>query len=170
MSDPSLHQVIHMPKRFMGKDYADAREQSVSDYPETAESIAAAKAFQLAERAKIEAARPLVRALRGELPTNTCAACGEPNALHHDTSGFHWIGCDGVPARKHLATLISRPLTFPNQWGDPWPVVSAAIRDGLLAGCGEAVSDFYEQLTPGERLDWSRRLAELAVKSYEASR
>jgi hypothetical protein len=113
---------------------------------------------------------PHVQALMGKLPSESCAACGEFNALHFDTSGFHWIGCVGVSARKHIAQLISRPLGTSTEWSDVYPTVSAAVRDGLLAGCGEAVTDFYEGLTVKEKLDLSRRLAEIAVKAFQVPR
>lgn len=107
-------------------------------------------------------------ALRGELPAATCAACGEPNALHFDTSGFHFLGCAGVPSRKALARLTQRPLRDTAVWGDAHPTVSAAIRDVLLAGCGLEVSQFYDGLRVDERINLSRRLAEIAAIALRA--
>ena len=109
-----------------------------------------------------------LQALRGSLPAESCAACGQPNALHYDTGGFYFVGCHGVPARRALSALVSRSLRDVAEWGDPHPAVSSIIRDALTVGCGQDVAYFYQQLSADERLHLSRRLAELAVVAYLA--
>lgn len=137
------------------KAYSDPREQVVEQpyalpQPGVSEPITVAPP-------------PHLLALRGELPAATCAACGEPNALHYDTSGYYFVGCHAVPSRKHLAVLSQRPMRDTTVWGDAHPGMSVAIRDALLTGCGVEVSAFYDSLSADARLNLSRRLAEVAA-------
>src|SRR5688572_20314460 len=109
-----------------------------------------------------------LQALRGSLPAESCAACGQPNALHYDTSGIYFVGCHGVAARRAVSGLVSRPLRDVAEWGDQHPSVSSAIRDALLVGCGQDVAYFYNTLTADERLHLSRRLASIAATALRA--
>ena len=109
-----------------------------------------------------------LQALRGSLPAESCAGCGQPIALHYDTGGFYFVGCHGVPARRALSALVRRPLRDVAEWGDPHPAVSSAMRDALTVGCGQDVAYFYNSLTADERLHLSRRLGEIAVVAYLA--
>ena len=109
-----------------------------------------------------------VRALRGSLPAETCAGCGQPNAYHLDTAGLYWVGCQGVPARHALKALVSRPLSDVQEWGDAHPTVSSALRDALLVGCGQDVAAFFNGLSADERLHLSRRLASIAAVALRA--
>lgn len=111
---------------------------------------------------------PHVLALQGSLPAEHCAACGQPNALHMDCTGCHFVGCHGVPARQALKALVGRPLRDVIHFGDPHPGVSSAVRDTLLVACGPVVSQQYELLDHEERINLSRRIAEIAVTAYLA--
>ena len=117
---------------------------------------------------ELTAPSPILLALRGSLPAETCAVCGFATALHYDTSGLHWIGCTGVPARKRLGTMVSRPLQQIETWGDQHPGVSLALLDALRVGCGAEVAQFIDTLSASECLNLSRRLAEIAVTAHLA--
>jgi hypothetical protein len=105
-------------------------------------------------------------ALRGDLPAQSCAACGEATAYHYDTSGILFIGCHGVMARKRLHAMKTQPMTDLTVWGDQHPVVSATVRDALRSACGPAMSVFFDTLPSEDRVAISRRLADLAVIAY----
>ena len=172
-------QIIHIPRQFV-KPYSDPREQPVTDkyarLPTDAE-VEAARLEAERERAALPyrvtapgITEPIyLRALRSELPADTCAACGKPIAYHYDTSGCLLVGCDGVAARERVGQLVLRPLTFTEQYGDTYPAVSRALDDALKVACGTTVTLFYESLTASERLNLTRRLAEFAVLALRKS-
>ncbi len=135
--------------------------------PTDEETYVSTRSGELAVDPSPQHAATVLRALRGELPAGTCTGCGEPTALHYDTSGLAYIGCDGVASRKALKALRSRPMRDTFVSGDEHPLVSAALRDALLAGCGPAVTYFYETLGWEDRLMLSRRLAELACIAHD---
>lgn len=111
----------------------------------------------------LRAERPHVLALRGELPADSCAACGQPIALHYDTTGNASIGCVGVLARKRLAQRTPQSLHNLTVFGDIHPEVSEAVRDVLFAACGPRVSMFWDELSVEEQWNISRRMAQIVV-------
>ena len=174
--------VYHIPKAISDRyrPAPDPRDPPVAardEYPQTPETTRAALTETNRERAAI-GLDPLEPVPHSAIPSpiyvdalreGICAACGASVPLHFDTSGFYYVGCQGVPARQELNRLTSLPLTHATEWGDPFPSVSSAIRDVLLAGAGPDVSYFYNTLTADERLNLSRRLARLAVVAFRAS-
>jgi hypothetical protein len=139
------------------KGFSDPREQDVSSEDSS---------FALPSPGVTEPV--YLQALRGRLPAETCAACGQPNAYHYDTSGIYFVGCHGVPSRRALNVLMTRSLRETAEYGDPFPAVSSAIRDVLLVGSGQDVAYFYNSLTAEERVNLSRRIAEVAVTAFRA--
>jgi hypothetical protein len=151
----------------------DPREQAVNESHESTDAPYPGLPV-LGHSEPIELAPPPhLLALRGELPANTCAACGEPMALHYATDGCLWVGCYGVSSRKALEAMVPRSLRDATVWGDAHPMVSAAIRDLLLVACGVETATWFSGLQADERINLSRRLAEvaaIAVRAEDAKR
>jgi hypothetical protein len=105
-------------------------------------------------------------ALRGTLPAEHCGGCGEPNALHMDSTNSLFVGCDGVQARRVMAAMMRQSMRDTTVWGDQHPKVSSAIRDAMRTVCGPHVALCFETLGHEERINLSRRLAEIAVVAY----
>lgn len=179
---PSDREIIHIPKAFMKPsepraesvccafraEFGHCEHNAHQETPESiAESIAACEQERDRENLVPFPARPVLN-LRSDLPGDVCIGCGEFVAHHWDTSGCLWIGCEGAPGRRRVSGLVSRPLTFAEQYSNPYPEVADAIDAALSSACGVTVTTFYQGLTSSERLNLSRRLAEIAIRAREA--
>jgi hypothetical protein len=101
---------------------------------------------------------PILLALRGTLPADTCAACGEAIAYHYSVCGRHKLDCADVPARK-------RSPRNPLHWSDASPDVTCAVRKALLLDCGPGMDVHCASYTHEELLQIARTVAKAATKA-----
>lgn len=152
-----------MPAIIFAHPRSEVKLQDPRDPPVTEDSIVRALQASNAERIAVNRQTgthiPLhVRALRGELPEDTCCACGHPTIDHVG-------GCaQAIRANKPMQTSYPLGLLY----GDPHRAVTEAITLALEDSCGPAVALLFETLGNDERLMVARQLSRAAVSAHLA--
>ena len=100
-----------------------------------------------------------VRALRGEVPEDTCSGCGQPTVDHYGGCAY------AIRQNKPMQTTYPLGLLY----GDPYLEVTRAVTVALEEACGPAIAVMFETLGNDERLMVARQLSRVAVEAFKAA-
>jgi hypothetical protein len=103
---------------------------------------------------------PHVRALKGEVAPDTCAACGHPLLDH--------VGGCALAIRQNKPMQTAWPMGV--LYGDPFVEVTRAITYALATDCGPAMAIFFDTFGPDEALSMARALATAAVTAMQVKK
>ncbi len=101
---------------------------------------------------------PHVRALRGDVEPDTCAACGHPLIDH--------VGGCALAIRQNRPMQTTYPMGV--LYGDPHQDVTRAISHALETSCGPAMELLVNTLGPEDLLMVARQLSRTAVSAFLA--